>query len=229
MRKPNYRPLPVNRDFRHWPQHVIYREADSIPKARVQRVVTEMEEALVPLLRQFPHREVPNHPDGPAYRIAVSETREHYQVLFDDMLHRFHQSPMRLRSPAAHRIVIDSWLHLAEQYDLKLFAISVMSNHVHVLVMANGEDAVVPFKPLLAAHRRFTSRRIKPLLENPSAHTWARGAFDRDVRPGTFWRVVWYVLQNPVKAGLVKNCMDYTGTYVDAALLEQLRGYGYAV
>ena len=186
-------------------------------------IAEDLKAELEPLALRYPSYQTPNHPDRSDYRIAVSEVREYYQNEFDEALHRFRSSPMRFNDLRAQQIIIDSWQHLAKKHNLEVFLVCVMGNHVHVLLMHRQTDGCAAFKPIMGEHRRWVSRQIKPLLENPTPRTWARGAFDRDVRPGTFWRVVHYILQNPVKAGIVKDPFAYTGTWINPSLLEQLR------
>ena len=224
MRKPTPKKQGlVNRDFRHWPVHIVYREHGSLPWAAVSAIAQNMKTALEPLKYRYPDYHTPNHPDKGDYRAAVSQVRERYQEAFDEALHRFKQSPMRFRDPAIQQAIINSWQFLARKYNLEVFLICVMSNHVHVLLMNRKEDGCAAFKPIMTEHRRWVSRQIKPLLDISSDHVWARGAFDRDVRPGTFWRVVNYILQNPVKAGIVTDPLAYSGTWVNPTILAQLR------
>ena len=213
----------VNRDFRHWPVHIVYREHGSLPWAAVKAIAENMKAALEPLAHCYPGYQTPNHPDRRDYRVAVSQVRERYQETFDEALHRFKQSPMRFRDPAVQQEIINSWQFLARKYNLEVFLICVMSNHVHVLLMHREEDGCAAFKPIMTEHRRWVSRQVKPLLECPSAQVWARGAFDRDVRPGTFWRVVNYILQNPIKARIVTDPLAYSGTWINPKILAELR------
>ena len=213
----------INRDFRHWPVHIVYREHGSLPWAAVKTIAENMKAALEPLEHRYPSCQTPNHPDRDTYRAAVSQVCECYQDAFDEALHRFKQSPMRFQDPAIQQEIIDSWQFLADKYNLEIFIICLMSNHVHVLLMHREEGGCAAFKPIMTEHRRWVSRQIKPLLDISSSQVWARGAFDRDVRPGTFWRVVNYILQNPIKARIVTDPLAYSGTWINPTLLAELR------
>jgi len=49
-------------------------------------------------------------------------------------------------------------------------------------------------------HKTFTNKLIKEAL-GLTEKIWDYGFYDRYIRPGTFWEVLDYVLDNPVAAG----------------------------
>jgi len=117
--------------------------------------------------------------------------------------------------PVIRKSVLDSWKFLHEQKVIFLIAICVMGNHVHVIVRApDGTDEVDPGK-LLQRHKRFTARDANLLLKKTNQPFWDGAYDDRTIRAGKFITAMWYVLNNPVKAGLVENWKDWPGTFVN--------------
>lgn len=94
-----------------------------------------------------------------------------------------------------------------------------MSNHVHILLSNTDENGSIDFKDLLRRHKHFTATQINKLLHRTGKRLWAKHAFDRDVRRKTYGTVLWYILNNPVKAGLTESPLEWHGNY----LAERLR------
>ena len=67
-------------------------------------------------------------------------------------------------------------------------------------------------------HKTFTNKLIKEAL-GLTEKIWDYGFYDRYIRPGTFWEVLDYVLDNPVAAGLVLNREAWTKYHVDSRCL----------
>jgi hypothetical protein len=131
---------------------------------------------------------------------------------------------MFLSSPEAKRIVIDSWLHIAVQYGLVIYAISVMSNHVHVILCTEKEEAEADLLLIMDRHKRFTGNKLNKLQDAKGREVWAEKIFDRDVRPGRFTAALWYVLNNPKKAGLTEDVLDWCGNWFNPILEQEYIG-----
>lgn len=144
-----------------------------------------------------------------------------YYLGYERMLHGISDGPMFLADPGAKAIVIDSWHHIAKQYDIAVYAICVMSNHVHVLLRANAEDAEIEFEILMERHKRFTGREINRLHNSKGRRVWAEDPFDKDVRPGCFTQVLWYILNNPKKAGITDDVLNFPGNWWDPRLEQE--------
>jgi REP element-mobilizing transposase RayT len=104
-----------------------------------------------------------------------------------------------LRRPAVAQAVIDTWRYFdGRRY--RLHAWVVMPNHVHVLV-ETGYGYGLP--AIVGSWKTFTARAINRLFSR-SGPVWMPDYWDRFVRDETHYRrVVAYIRQNPVKAGLV--------------------------
>ena len=133
---------------------------------------------------------------------------------FDDLLDAAAEGPDWLRDPRIAGIVCDV-LHNRDTITYDLIAYCVMPNHLHVV-----------FTPLLRDADNYHSlSRIMHVMKGYTAYE----ANDLLVRKGTFWqgesydhfvrdaaelqRIVYYVIWNPVKAGLVAEWTDWPWTY----------------
>ncbi len=133
-----------------------------------------------------------------------------------------------LREETIARIVADS-LHDRDGKVYRLDAYSIMSNHVHAVFAPFLSERDLT-EVLMPEGRRFTSRNppLDAIMKSLKGYTaWEcnralqrKGTFrqaesyDHVVRDGEeFHRVVNYTLNNPVKAGLVKDWRDWKWNY----------------
>lgn len=207
-----------NRDFTSQVVHLNYRLAHSLPKAHVLRLKEAYDIALQAagrndqaMLRQwFPAATAP---------LTVDDVKDHFFIQYDELLHRVTNGPMFLAEQAAKEEVKKSWLHFQRLGMIEVIALCVMSNHVHVLLRHPSPEGVTSFKALLERHKQFTGTQINRLQRAKGRDVWAGKGFDRDVRPGTFWKVFWYIVNNPVKAGLTQEPLRWRGTWVQPGLI----------
>jgi REP element-mobilizing transposase RayT len=110
-----------------------------------------------------------------------------------------------LRQPAVAAQMIEAWRHFdGSQYHLHAWV--VMPNHGHVLCEPLAGHTVAE---LVRSWKSFTARRINRLLGRSGA-LWMEDYWDRYMRDEAHYhRVVEYIHDNPVKAGLVKEARDW--------------------
>lgn len=83
----------------------------------------------------------------------------------------------------------------------QLHAYVVMPNHVHVLV-----TPAVPASKWLAPLKGFTAHQANQLLGRQGQPFWQDESYDHLVRSeAEFDRILFYIEENPVKAGLVSE------------------------
>jgi REP element-mobilizing transposase RayT len=89
-----------------------------------------------------------------------------------------------------------------------------MVNHVHLLLRAKpidspGQGASDPLLPISSITKRikgYTAREANLILGRTGEPFWQQESFDHWVRDETeFFRIVAYIENNPIKAGLVKR------------------------
>ena len=121
-----------------------------------------------------------------------------------------------LRHSAIAELIIENWKHYDnERYDL--IAYVVMPNHVHVLINDKG---IVPLSEIVQAWKGYTGKKIKEWTIDNADQTvgvprhltpiWHREYWDRFIRDEEhFYNAIDYILNNPVKAKLVKEIEDW--------------------
>jgi putative DNA methylase len=123
----------------------------------------------------------------------------------DRYLDTAREGPVFLRIPEVAQSVVEG-SNAARQpafYDLRAFV--VMANHVHVLFRPR-ENASAALQWLKGT----TAREANKVLARTGKPFWQRESYDhwaRDERQ--FERIVGYIENNPVKAGLVAEASEY--------------------
>jgi putative transposase len=131
-----------------------------------------------------------------------------------------------LERPELADIVVNSIRHFAgERYDL--FAFVIMPSHYHWLFQPRKDwvktlpnDDRTPRERIMYSLNRFTSNQCNKAL-NSSGTFWQNEPYDHWVRDvEELERIMRYIEENPVKAGLVKTPEDWP--YSSAALRKAL-------
>jgi REP element-mobilizing transposase RayT len=88
-------------------------------------------------------------------------------------------------------------------YELASFVI--MANHVHALLLPKVDGS-----KLMKSLKGYTAREANRLLGRTGIPFWQKESYDHWVRDEAEWkRIVRYIENNPVKAGLVSAPEDY--------------------
>ncbi len=94
-----------------------------------------------------------------------------------------------------------------------------MPDHVHVIATATTESA--DLKKFVAKWKQRSGYTHK---QKTGALLWQPSYFDHVLRDEEdTWRAVRYVLENPVRKGLVQNFYDYPFSGSDVFSMEQLK------
>ncbi|HUI53698.1 MAG TPA: transposase [Bryobacteraceae bacterium] len=126
-------------------------------------------------------------------------------VWMDRHLDTARPGPMYLaQEPIAHLIVASLRRGVSlGHYDLGAYA--VLSNHVHVLLLPK----IAPSR-LLQSLKGATARQANLILGRTGETFWQAESYDHWVRDEREWnRIVSYIEDNPVRAGLVQRAGDY--------------------
>ncbi|MDX6446348.1 MAG: REP-associated tyrosine transposase [Blastocatellia bacterium] len=105
-------------------------------------------------------------------------------------------------------------LHYRDGKSYRLDAYSIMPNHVHsVFAPLATADTPESLSSIMHSLKRNTAKRANKVLGRSGAF-WEHESFDHYVRNRSEWlRVTKYVLENPVKAGLVTKWEDWPWNY----------------
>jgi REP element-mobilizing transposase RayT len=139
--------------------------------------------------------------------------RRHFAVL-ESWLDRATIGPTWLADARVADLVAEA-LRYRDGKTYRLDAYSIMPNHVHSVFMPlarNNEPK--PLASIMHSLKRNTARRANLVLDR-SGPFWEHESFDHYIRNRAEWkRIMKYVLENPVKAGLVKNWKDWPWNYL---------------
>jgi putative transposase len=87
-----------------------------------------------------------------------------------------------------------------------LGAYVIMPDHLHAFVALDGYE--LDLSSWIKSLKNTLSKRLRE-MDQPGPH-WQKGFFDHVLRSGDSYSQKWeYVLQNPVRAGLVRECEDW--------------------
>jgi REP element-mobilizing transposase RayT len=173
----------------HWQQEraayfITFRLADSVP----QHLTKNWHEDRETWIRLNPK---------PWSEDQEQEYHERFSLRMERLLDAGHGACV-LRYPENSSWVVDA-LRFKEGDAYHLHAWVVMPNHVHVLMsLAEGSK----LEKVIAGWKRWASNRIQQKSETRGG-IWQKDYFDRMIRDHAhFQRVIRYIRNNPVKAGL---------------------------
>lgn len=139
-------------------------------------------------------------------------------AMLDEFLDRAAYGPTWLREPAIADMIQDALLNIyAHLY--KLWAYVIMPNHVHVLVKPKPAipaadeltDETVSLSDITKRLKGYAAREANKLLGLTGQSFWQTESFDHWPRDeDEFYRIISYIENNPVKAGLVILAEDWT-------------------
>ena len=95
-----------------------------------------------------------------------------------------------------------------------------MPNHVHAVFAPNNDEAGRPLalQAIMKSLKRYTSGQANDVLGR-QGQFWQYENYDHVIRNAAEWeRVITYVLNNPVKAGLVETWEQWPWTFYRAEL-----------
>jgi putative transposase len=133
-------------------------------------------------------------------------------AMLDRILDKAESGPLWLKDPRIADIVESALLHrYSDLYTLWSYV--VMVNHVHVLLRpkptidsSSDDPTYSPLKDITKRLKGYTALEANRLLNRTGKTFWQQESFDHWVRDeGEFYRIVAYIENNPVKAGLVSS------------------------
>ena len=118
------------------------------------------------------------------------------------------------REDRVARLVTENVEHYCALLDYRLYGYCLMPDHLHLLLSPSENGP--PLGEWLKRFKGFTSREFSMAGGTPPL--WQRSAHDHICRQGeTAERVLGYIVNNPVRAGLVEDWMawPWTGVIID--------------
>ncbi len=119
--------------------------------------------------------------------------------------------------------VITETLHHFAGTRYELIAYCLMSNHIHLVITLDMDESGIStfsLQQIMHSIKGFTARRCNELLDRKGPF-WEHESYDRLARDkGELYRIIRYVLLNPVKAGLCQTWQEWEWTYINPAYNE---------
>lgn len=193
---------------------ITIRLAGSLPVAVAMRLEEEYEKE---------QRRLAGRLSGDALREARYKAQKRHFARVDSLLDQARHGPRWLAQPECAAIVVQT-VHALAPAHYRLHAFCLMSNHAHLLIDQQG----IPEPPPRRDGKRYTAlSRAMRLLKGQSGTLcnralgrqgafWQHESYDHVVRDEReFERILAYIVNNPVKAGLVSDWQEWPYTYVN--------------
>jgi REP element-mobilizing transposase RayT len=151
---------------------------------------------------------------------------------WDEALDRSADSPRWLCQPEIAEIVAEA-LHYRDGKGYDLLAYCIMPNHVHIVFVVGrifnpsykgsqnaipANDEPIPLQSMMQSLKRHTARKANLILGR-QGRFWQEEYYDHAARDSNeLDRIIQYVLNNPVKAGLVEKWDDWRWSYCKPGL-----------
>lgn len=215
---------------------ITFRLAESIPKATV-RYYQAKREWLKGQLRRVKQvsAEAPSQEEA-SLLVRLKQINREWFLKCEDILHREAVGPTWMRDERIADKVAEN-LHRLDGDEYRLDAFSVMSNHVLAVFRPLGNPELI--KEILGSHDyslgaipalsrimhtiKGRSARACNLILGRSGAFWEHESFDHVIRKGRFDKTIRYVLNNPIKIGLVPKWEDYRWNYCRKELIDNFR------
>jgi REP element-mobilizing transposase RayT len=194
---------------------VTFRLAGSLPAAVVERLRKEKEHEINSLKRRLPAKDF----EKEKYKLE-----KRYFGKFDHLLDEASSGPLWLKEPRLAQIVAAK-IHELDGKRYLLLAYCIMANHVHLLFDTAGFSNVsstniagaakkYPLTDTLRLLKGSTARLCNLALER-GGEFWHHESYDHYIRDDEeLYRIIEYILNNPVKAGLVENWQQWKFSYL---------------
>lgn len=199
--------LFFRRNLPHWQPlgatfFITYRLAGTLPESVINELKRE-------------HRRLQLLPREPEYSVNDWKLRVEKKMfaVWDEYLDK-NRSVEWLLEPRISKIVQDNlYYHAGKKYSL--WAYFIMPNHVHVVLQPNeANDKKAQYESgslsaILHSLRSYTAKEANKVLDRKGTF-WQSEAYDHLVRDNNeLQRIIYYVENNPVRAGLVRNPEDW--------------------
>jgi putative transposase len=209
------------RKLPHWiPDEAIYfitfRLADSLPLEIIRQLEEEREREQQTIRAKY---------SGAQQRDKLYTLDKKYFGHFDSWLDRCVASSPRWLADEKIAQIVANELHALDGKRYRLIAYCLMSNHAHIVVDTAehgfkpdhaGVTAPYPLTDSLKLLKGRTARFCNQALGR-SGKFWHHESYDHVIRnQGEYERIVWYVLNNPVKAGLAEEWEEWKFTFLSS-------------
>ena len=164
------------------------------------------------------HFQLPNKLINKIEKIKKTKSGNSFNVI-DDYLDLCKEGPRHLSNREISTMIMENLLKMNDK-QYKLFCFCIMPNHVHVLLKPKLKYKNIPYSlaEIFRGHKGVTARQANQILHRIGSF-WQAESYDHYMRDDEeFYNLAWYILNNPVKAKLVQNILDWEFTWIDKDL-----------
>lgn len=184
---------------------ITFRLAGSLPKSAVDALHEEMQRIQSEIQRLV----------NPAKRDKQSyQEQRRFFAKWDALLDAATEGPDWLRNSNIAKVVSKS-LYFFDKQRYDLLAFCLMINHAHVVMtpLLKTKYQYYPLAQIIHSIKGYTAGKANQILARSGAF-WQHKSYDHYVRDeGELARILAYVVNNPVKAGLVSDPHLWPWTY----------------
>jgi REP element-mobilizing transposase RayT len=184
---------------------ITFRLANSLSKEVLERLRMEKEET---------EKKIAQISDTREREKQLYLAHQHFFGKWDDALDTLAHGEKYLSNPQIAELVAESLLYRdGKVYDLEAF--SVMPNHGHLVCapLKDTEGKYYSLSTIMHSLKRYTAYEANQILGRSGAF-WQHENYDHYVRgEAELERIIKYVINNPVKAGLVDDWKSWKWTY----------------
>ena len=142
----------------------------------------------------------------------IDEQQRRHFGKFDKQLDANSSGNHWLKQAEIAKVVMDA-IHFRDGDKYELICFTIMSNHIHIVFTVLNEN--INLYTILQRLKQFTATEANKILNRTGAF-WQQESYDRVVRDAKeLSRIIIYVLNNPVKIGLVEDWRDYPFSFVN--------------
>ena len=154
----------------------------------------------------------------------IFDLRKRYLSKYDELMHNIDTGPTYMKSTKIMDI-IKGQLHRFDGQLYDLICYSIMSNHVHMLIDTKIQLEDIPLEYKLYDNNTQVSDIMKRIKGASARYSnkelgktgsfWCKESYDMFIRNEIMLKkVIGYILENPVKAGIVVKWEDYDGNFL---------------
>jgi len=147
----------------------------------------------------------------------LKEASNKYFLEFDKKLNTLKSGKHFMKKPEVAQVVADS-IHYWDNKRIDLYCYCIMSNHVHAVFTVfekNELGSPLYLQDIMQSIKNYSARGCNKLL-GLKGQFWHHESYDRLIRDREeLYRIICYVLDNPIKAGLSKERKDWRWSYIN--------------
>jgi putative transposase len=188
---------------------VTFRLAGSLPKEAIIQLKNKQQEL---------ERELEKIKDNAEREQKLRSARKKHFKVFDEYLDKVHTDPFWLKNENVASVLVEA-IHHRDRKEYTLTAYTIMPNHVHMLFYTGdklvGRPGWSPYTvtKILEKLKWYTALKANKILGR-SGQFWQHESYDHIVRNRSeLTRIVTYILNNPVNAGLVEHPEEWKWSY----------------